>query len=150
MKTSPRTLLPLLAGLLLAACAGTSQVLIGHARAPIAPEQVRVYHQPPPRYHEIALLETQSGAFTYGEQNKMDAVLDHLRKAAAGLGANGVLLQAQGNEPRGGGVGVGIGGGHFGHHTGVSGGVGVDISPARKHAQAIAIYVEPGEAPPAP
>ena len=135
--------------LLLAGCASTSKVMLGHARAPIAPAQVRVYNQPPPRYHEIALLETQSGSFTYGEQNKMNAVLDHLRKAAAELGANGVLLQEQGNERSGGGVGVGIGGGHFGGHTAVGGGVGVNISPAQKHARALAIYVEPGEEPPA-
>lgn len=148
MNMPSRSMLVLLGVLLLAGCAGTSKVMLGHARAPIAPEQVRVYHQPPPRYHEIALLETQSGSFTYGEQNKMNAVLEHLRKAAADLGANGVLLQEQGNEPRGGGVGVGIGGGRFGGHTGISGGVGVDISPAQKHARAVAIYVEPGEEPP--
>ncbi|NUS37963.1 MAG: hypothetical protein HOQ02_02935 [Lysobacter sp.] len=140
----------LLAVFLLAGCASTSKVMLGHARAPIAPEQVRVYNQPPPRYHEIALLETQSGSFTYGEQNKMNAVLDHLRKAAAELGANGVLLQEQGNDYRGGGVGVGVGGGRFGGHTSVGGGVGIDISPTQKHARAIAIYVEPGEAPPTP
>ena len=135
--------------LLLAGCADTSRVLIGHARPPITPDQVRVYTTPPPRYHEIALLETESGSFTYGEQNKMNAVLAHLRKAAADLGANGVLLQEQGNARSGGGVGVGVGGGHWGGHTGISGGVGVDISPAQKHARAVAIYIEPGEAPPA-
>jgi hypothetical protein len=121
--------------------------MIGHARPPITAEQVRVYTTAPPRYHEVALLETQSGSFTYGEQNKMNAVLAHLRKAAADLGANGVLLQEQGNARSGGGVGVGVGGGHWGGHTGVSGGVGIDISPSQKHARAVAIYVEPGEAP---
>lgn len=133
--------------LLLAGCANTSRVMIGHARPPITADQVQVYTTPPPRYHEIALLETRSGSFTYGEQNKMNAVLAHLRKAAADLGANGVLLQEQGNARSGGGVGVGVGGGHWGGHTGVSGGVGIDISPSQKHARAVAIYIEPGEAP---
>ena len=136
--------------LLLAGCANTSHVMIGDSRPPITPDQVRVYTTPPPRYHEVALLETQSGSFTYGEQNKMNAVLEHLRKAAADLGANGVLLQEQGNARSGGGVGVGVGGGHWGGHTGVSGGVGIDISPAQKHARAMAIYIEPGEVPPEP
>ena len=126
----------------LAGCASTSQVMLGHARPAIAVEQVRVYSQPPPRYQEVALLETASGPFTYGEQNKMDSVLTKLRTAAARLGANGVLLQASGNAPGGGGVGVGVGGGHFGGSSHVGGGVGVNISPSQKHARAIAIYVE--------
>ena len=131
---------------LLAGCASTSHVMIGHARPAIAPEQVRIYTTAPPRYQEVALLETQSGAFTYGEQNKMNSVLAKLRKAAADLGANGVLLTGQGNESRAGGVGIGVGGGRFGGRSHVGGGVGVDISPAQKHASALAIYVEPGEA----
>lgn len=137
----------LLAAVLLAGCASTSRVMIGHARPAIAPEQVQVYAVAPPRYQEIALLQTQSGSFTYGEQNKMNSVLAKLRKAAAGLGANGVLLTGQGDEGRAGGVGIGVGGGHFGGHTHVGGGVGIDISPSQKHASAIAIYVEPGDAP---
>jgi hypothetical protein len=136
-----------LALLLLAGCASTSRVMIGHARPAIAPEQVRIYTTAPARYQKIALLQTQSGAFTYGEQNKMNSVLAKLRKAAAELGANGVLLTGQGNEGRAGGVGIGVGGGRFGGHTHVGGGVGVDISPAQKHASAVAIYVEPGDTP---
>jgi hypothetical protein len=119
----------------------------GHARPAIAPEQVRIYTTAPARYQEIELLQTESGAFTYGEQNKMNSVLAKLRKAAAELGANGVLLTGQGNEGRAGGVGIGVGGGRFGGHTHVGGGVGVDISPAQKHASAVAIYVEPGDTP---
>ena len=146
MKT--RWILPLVALLaVLAGCASTSRVMIGHARPAIAPEQVRVYTTAPARYQEVALLQTQSGAFTYGEQNKMNSVLAKLRKAAAELGANGVLLTGQGNEGRAGGVGVGIGGGRFGGRSHVGGGVGVDISPAQKYASAVAIYVEPGVAP---
>ena len=146
---TPRPLLSAAAlALALAGCASTSKVMLGPSYPAISPEQVHIYYQPPARYREVALLETRSGSFTYGEQNKMNAVLDHLRKAAAELGANGVLLQEQGNERSGGGVGVGIGGGHFGGHTAVGGGVGVNISPAQKHARALAIYVEPGEEPP--
>src|SRR3970040_2492178 len=77
-----------------AGCATTSKVMISPPRPAIAPEQVRVYFAPPPgRYVEIALLETSSGAFTYGEQNKLDSVLGKLRVDAATLGANGVLVQ---------------------------------------------------------
>jgi hypothetical protein len=138
-----RILASLLFLALLSGCATTSHAMLGPARAPLSPEQVQVYSTPPARYLEIALLETASGPFTYGEQNKMDSVLAKLRREAARLGANGILLQGVGNGYRGGGVNVGVGGGSFGGHTHIGGGVGVDISPTRKHAQAVAIYVTP-------
>ena len=69
-------------------CASTSKVMLGAARPAIAPEQVQVYYTPPAGgYDEIAVLETSSGGFTYGEQNKMNAVIGKLRTAAAELGA---------------------------------------------------------------
>lgn len=138
------TLKPLAAAslaLLLAACA-SSHVLTGRARAPIDPAQVRVYYAPPTTgYEEIALLETSSGAFTYGEQNKMDAVIGKLRAEAAKLGANGVLFQGTENGYGGGGVSIGGGGGRIGGRSYSGGGVGVDISPSKKYARGVAVYV---------
>lgn len=134
----------LIAALALAAtgCASTSKVMVGQARPPIAAEQVMVYFSPPPgEYQEIAILETASGAFTYGEQNKMDAVISKLRVAAAKLGANGVLFQGAAQGPGGSRVGVGIGGGSWGGNSFSSGGIGVSISPSQKHARGVAIYV---------
>ncbi|MDQ2702129.1 MAG: hypothetical protein M3Y70_04790 [Pseudomonadota bacterium] len=134
-----------LASALLAGCASTSRLMISPARPAIAPEQVQVYMQPPPgRYVEIALLETASGPLTYGEQNKTNAVIEKLRAEAARLGANGILLQGMASSGhRGGRVNVGVGGGRYsGGHTRIGGGVGVDISPTPKHAQALAILVE--------
>ena len=127
--------------LALAGCASTSHVMLGDSHPPLAPEQVRIYYQPPAKYLEVALLETQSGSFTYGEQNKMNSVLGKLRAEAAKLGANGVLIEGVANGYGGSGVGVGIGGGSFGRHSHIGGGVGVDISPTRKHARGVAIYV---------
>lgn len=135
------------AGLLLAACSSTSHLLISPPRPAIPVAQVRVYFEPPrERYIEIALLETASGPFTYGEQNKTDAVLAHLRTEAAKLGANGVLLQGMAQGYDGSRVGVGVSGGSLGGSSHVGAGVGVDISPTQKHARAIAILV--GDAPP--
>jgi len=145
---SPRPLLSVAAMVLaLGGCASTSTVMIGPAYPPIAAEQVRIYYQPPPRYREVALLETHSGSFTYGEQNKMNSVLNNLRTQAAKLGANGVLLQGTENGYGGSGVGVGVGGGSYGSHSSVGVGVGVDLSPTQKYARAVAIYVAD---PPAP
>lgn len=138
------TLLPLLfAAAFAGGCAGTSHVMLAPPRPAIAPEQVRVYFSPPPgRYQEIAVLETASGPFTYGEQRKTEAVLAKLRAEAAKLGANGVLLQGMAGTGRDGRVGVGVGAGSFAGHTRVGGGVGVDITAAPKRARAIAIHVE--------
>ena len=150
---TPRLLLSAAAiGLALAGCASTSKVMLGPTYPAIAPEQVHIYYQPPARYREVALLETQSGAFTYGEQNKMNSVLTKLRAEAAKLGANGVLFQGTENGYGGSGVGVGVGGGHFGGHSHFGGGVGVDISPTQKYARGMAIDVTdptPATAPPA-
>lgn len=123
-------------------CSTTSRVMLGAARPALAPAQVRVYFSPPPGgYEEVAVLETSSGAFTYGEQNKMNSVLDKLRVEAARLGANGVLLQDTANGYGGSSVGVGVGGARFGGHSRVGGSVGVSISPTQKYARAIAIHV---------
>ncbi|PBJ81528.1 hypothetical protein CMZ84_15150 [Lysobacteraceae bacterium NML93-0399] len=136
-----RTILLSLAALALAACA-SSHVLTGTPRAPIDPAQVRIYHGPPPgQYEEIAILNTSSGAFTYGEQNKVDSVLQKLRREAASLGANGVLFQGTADGYRSGGVSVGGGLGRGGGRTFSSAGVGVDISPQQKYASGIAIWV---------
>ena len=133
------------ATVLLAGCATTSKVLISQPRPAIAPEQVRGDFSPPTgRYGEIALLESSSGAFTYGEQNKLDSVLGKLRVEAAGLGANGVLVQDMASGHGGSNVGVGVGGGSgsYGRGSHVGGGIGVSISPTPKYARAIAIHVD--------
>lgn len=137
----PRGVLIVLLMLALSACA-SSALVTGRPRPPIDPAQVRLYYAPPPgAYEEIALLESHSGAFTYGEQHKLDAVLAKLRKQAARLGANGVLLRGTADGYGGGGVSVGAGGGRVGGRGFSSGGVGIDLSPRQKSARGIAIHV---------
>ncbi|HEY5851570.1 MAG TPA: hypothetical protein VIT62_12500 [Lysobacter sp.] len=130
---------------LLAGCQSTSQLVTGTPRPPIDPAQVRVYFTPPPNgFEEIARLETASGGFTYGEQNKLNDVINNLRIEAAKLGANGVLFVGSENSYGGSSIGVGAGGGSYGGYHGgnfSSGGVGVSISPTKKYATGLAIYV---------
>ena len=140
MRRSVALLLPVLL-LLLAACS-SSHVLTGTPRPPIDPAQVRLYYRPPPGgYEEIARLEVNSGAFTYGEQNKTNAVVRKLREQAARLGANGILFQGTADGHGGGGVSVGGSGGRVGGSSFSGVGVGVNISPQQKYANGIAIYV---------
>ena len=154
------TTLAALALAALAGCSSTSQLVTGTPRSPIDPAQVRVYYTPPPGgFEEIARLETASGSFTYGEQNKLNDVIAKLRTEAAKLGANGVLFMGTQDSGGGSSVGVGVGGGSYGGYHGgnfSSGGIGVNISPTKKFAQAGAIYVanpppmnQPQTAPPA-
>jgi hypothetical protein len=132
-------LIPAALVLALAGCASVSHTLISDPRPPIAADQVRVYLQPPAtRYVEIALLDATTGEFTYGAQNRDDALMLKLRTEAAKLGANGVLIQNRGQVPSNGGVGIGMGGGS--RHIG--GGVSVGISPPKERASAVAIWVD--------
>ncbi len=127
----------------LAACASAPKPLVtGQARAAIDPAEVSMYYGPPDvPYEEIAILEVSSGSFTYGENNKRQAVLERLRQQAASVGANGVIFR-QSSEGRGGsGVGVGVGGGRIGGYGYGGVGVGINVSPKRRHASGVAIYM---------
>src|SRR5690606_19424921 len=157
-RPAMRILPILLSCLLLAACA-SSALVTGTPRAPIDPSQVRIYFSAPPGgYEEIALLESNSGAFTYGEQNKMDSVVAKLRKEAAKLGANGVLFRGTADGYGNGGGSVRGGGGRHGSCRFSSCDIGVNISPRQKYARGIAIHVAkpaavdetPPQHPPAP
>lgn len=138
--------------LALAACASGGPLVTGTPRPAIDPSQVRFYYDKPAGAEEIAVIDANSGAFTYGNQNKTNAVMQKLREQAAQLGANGVIYRGAVPAGGGGGVSVGAGGGRVGG-SGFSGaGVGVNISPQQKYAEGLAIYVAnpPPEAAPAP
>lgn len=141
-----RVLTASLCGSLLTACA-TSHVMVGTQRAPISAEDVRVYLDPPESFEKIALLESSSqGSIAITSQGKINAVVSRLKKEAASLGANGVLLTSMGNASRGGVITTS--GASYG--TGFVG-TGVAIPAMVKEGGAIAIYV-PADAsqPPAP
>ena len=111
-----------LLALALAACAGTSKVMLGQARPPVDPAQVRIYTTPPPGSVEIAQLESSS-AVGFGTQGQTDAAVARLKREAAALGANGVILMGVGSS--GSPVGMSVGAGSYGRHGG--GGVGIGI-----------------------
>lgn len=94
---------------LLVGCSTSSRIVVGQARAPIDPAQVRIYLKPPAKYEEIAVIEATSRAsMAFGEQAQTDKVIERLRSEAAALGANGVLLKNMG-EAGGANVGTSIG-----------------------------------------
>jgi hypothetical protein len=127
------------ANLTLTACAASSHVLVGTARAPISPDEVKLYLQPPPKYEDIATIDASSrGTPVFTDQRKMDRAIGRLKQEAAKLGANGVLLEGTSNEQTG-GIGLGTGSASGNSAFGIGGSFGITI----KKATGLAIYVPP-------
>ncbi len=123
----------------LVGCAATSHVITGQPRDPIDPAQVTLYTKAPPNYEEIGIIEASSrNSFAFGDQAKMDTVIERLKEEAASLGANGVLLQNTSSERGHGGVGTGVGV-SSGGGTYVS--TGIVTSTSSKSGQGLAIHV---------
>lgn len=76
------------------ACVSTqATMLTGSRRAPIAPDDVKIYRsadQVPGKYEEVALL-TSAGDYAATNEAQM---FESMRKKAADLGANGVILDS--------------------------------------------------------
>src|SRR5438477_10299123 len=99
MKTPASISLFASAFLLVASCATSSHVVVGRQRAPVSPDDVRLYLTPPARYEEVAVLDSTSrGGFALGDQAKMDKAIARLKREAASLGANGILLRRTGEQ----------------------------------------------------
>ncbi|MCA7023650.1 MULTISPECIES: hypothetical protein [Stenotrophomonas] len=122
-------------------CASTSRVMLGQPRAPVDPASVQIYSTPPAGAVEIAQLEASS-AVGFGTQGQTDAAIARLKREAAALGANGVILMGvgAGGSP----VGMSVGAGSYGRHGG--GGLSVGIPTQQKRAAGVAIWVPPGAA----
>jgi hypothetical protein len=125
----------------LAGCASSRAVLVGRARAPISPDRVQIYLQAPDSaYEQIANLTASSrGSFAVTTPRKIDKVIERLKKAAARLGANGLLLHGVGSQSAG-SMGVSTES-ESGHSPYV--GFGASIFLSQESGEGIAIYVEP-------
>lgn len=83
--------------LLIGACASGSSIVTGNTRAPVAPELVKLYLEPPVEFETIGIVNASS-ASGWTEQGSMDYAIQELKKQAAKLGANGVLLVSSGEK----------------------------------------------------
>jgi hypothetical protein len=122
--------------LLAAGCATPTHVLVGTPRPPIDPKQVTVYAKAPDKYEEIGIVEASSPTLA-SSQRKTDVLIERLKEQAAKLGANGLIIQELHEE---GSASIGAGTGSWEGNVGV--GIGVSTPLYRKHASAMAIYVE--------
>lgn len=131
--------------LALSACASSS-VLVGNAREPIEPEQVRIYLEPPAAYETVALLEASDlGANGFSAQSRMNKVINRLKAEAADLGANGILLQGIDSQYTG-SIGSGYVNSAAYGNSAYATGLGYSAAQYSKVGRAIAIYV-PSAAP---
>jgi hypothetical protein len=128
----------------LAGCAPSTHVLVGTARPPITPAEVKIYSTPPANYQEIAVLDASSkSAFTTGGQKSVDKVIERLKIEAAKLGANGVILEGF-QDAQTGSIGSGVGSDSYSSHSAVGVGVGGSLGIYKKTGHGDAIYVPPG------
>lgn len=66
--------------------------MVGTQRTPIDASQVELYMQPPAKYEQIAILSADARNAFASQQNLTDNTIERLKKEAAQLGANGILL----------------------------------------------------------
>jgi hypothetical protein len=91
------TLLALTTAAILTGCATGSAILTGTARPSIPVESVKIYSTPPADYEVIGIVKASSDA-GWTEQGSTDYAIKDLKRRAAKLGANGVLLFSTGSK----------------------------------------------------
>lgn len=67
-------------------------IVIGNTRAAILPEEVRLYRSAPDSFEEIAIVSASAGHDFQKSSSLMNSAIDRLKKEAAKIGANGVIL----------------------------------------------------------
>lgn len=84
-------LLALLSFLVLLGCTTSDVIMTGHSRTPVSEDAVQVYLRPPEKFESIGLITASSNSTPIRSHNKQSA-LTELKRKAAELGANGILL----------------------------------------------------------
>ena len=85
----------ILAFLALGGCASGSVIITGTKRDPLPADEVSILVDPPASFETIGLLSASSDS-GFTEQGSVDYAISKLKKLAASLGANGVLLVSTG------------------------------------------------------
>jgi hypothetical protein len=125
----------------IAGCASSSQVLTGSPRTPLPAGDVRVYTQAPQSFEEIAVLRaSRQSVSTAGGERAIEKMIESMKSQAAGLGANGLLLEDL-SDANGLALGTGVGSQTYTHNASIDVGVGGSLGLVKKTASARAIFV---------
>ena len=118
--------------------------MLGSARPPISPNEVKIYWTPPATFQPIADLHASShSVFKPGGQPEMDQVIARLKEEAAKLGANGIMLEGF-SDAQTAALGTGVGSASYSGNTAVGVSAGGSFGVFKKTGRARAIYVPPG------
>jgi hypothetical protein len=138
-----RTFTALWLSIALTACASSSQTITGVVRAPVSPDEVRIYTSAPPKFEEIAVLKaSRKSVSSAGGERAIDKVIDEMKVQAALLGANGLLLEDF-SDAQSLSLGTGVGSDSYTHNGSISLGVGGAIGIVKKTGKGRAIYIAP-------
>jgi len=99
----------------LGGCATGTTLVTGVKRDAISFEQVKIYHSAPAIYEVIGVVNASS-EMGFTEQQDLDMAVEEVKKQAAKVGANGIILNKMGKESAGSFgnfVSSGYGGGFF-------------------------------------
>ena len=77
------------------ACASGSAIVTGAKREAVEPSAVRIYSKPPAGYEVIGVVKASS-EMGFSEQGSMDYAVEELKKQAAAIGANGLVITGVG------------------------------------------------------
>ena len=84
--------------LLLVGCTDGSALVTGTQRPPIDPSQVKIYRSPPnAEFEHVGIVKAQAEE-VISQQDAMDRAVQELKKQAAKIGANGVILGGLGEK----------------------------------------------------
>ncbi|MFT4939697.1 MAG: hypothetical protein ACI88A_002742 [Paraglaciecola sp.] len=125
---------------ILSACSNTSRQIVGNKRTPIDSAEVQIYQIKPAEYEQIAFIQVSSkNSLAFSDQAMQKVIIERLKKEAAALGANGVLLTQTEEQVTG---SIGSGTGMAGRNIGI--GIGLSFPITNQLTRAVAIYVKPG------
>ena len=84
---------------ILKSCYPVSHIIIEEIQTPLDYNNVKVYHDYPDTYEKIAIIEASSDlafkdfSIEFTHQQKTNKALERLKKEAASVGANGIVIQ---------------------------------------------------------
>lgn len=93
-----KTALAMLAVLTIAGCAEGTAIVTGQKRPALTPDQVQLYVAPPETPYEVIAFVNASSGNGLTAQQSIDYAVDELKKQAAAVGANGVILGQPGSQ----------------------------------------------------
>jgi hypothetical protein len=87
----------IVAVMLMSGCASGSAIVTGTTRPAVTPDVVKIYMDPPAEYVTIGLVRASSSS-GFTQQGDLDYAVKELKRRAAKMGANGVLLSSTGSK----------------------------------------------------